>query len=398
VSATRRAARWAAARKAATSALTSKAALWIAAALATTVIPVVALFGLILFTDPGNQPCPTGAPTADDGSPTIIGPSSLTGEQLAAWYRHSNRPDPQPTVGYTIDQLANLYIAEADAETIRGDLAFVQTVLETGGFTNSDSAIYNFAGIGHYDNAASGFAYASAQEGIRAQMQLLKRFALGNDVPLANPPIGPNAGARATTWRQLAGTWATDPGYWTSISTLYQSALDLAGGAPIAGADISSCGPLGAGSGTVNPDGYALPVDHKWWDTNPSWFTKTHHDYPAADIPVPEGTPVYAVTTGTVLSVTASSSRCGNGVIIRGDDGTTWTYCHGIDGGVQVTAGSPVAAGDHIMNSGNTGNSTGPHLHVAVKINGTTSCPQPILEAIATNTPISFAITTSCTH
>jgi murein DD-endopeptidase MepM/ murein hydrolase activator NlpD len=397
VSATTRAAKWAAARKAAASAATSKAALWIVAALAIAVLPVVALFGLILFTGPGTQPCPTGSPTADDGSPTIIGPSSLSAAQLADWYRHTNRPDPQPTVGYSIDQLANLYIAEADAETIRGDLAFVQTVLETGGFTNSDSAIFNFAGIGHYDNAASGFAYASAQEGIRAQMQLLKRFALGNDTPLANPPIGPNAGARATTWRQLAGTWATDPGYWTSIASLYQSALDLAGGAPIAGTDISTCGPLGAGSGTVNPDGYALPVDASWYESNPTWFTKTHHDYPAADIPVPTGTTLYAITAGEIISTT-SGGRCGNGVTLRGTDGTTWTYCHGVDGGIRVATGDTVTAGQALMASGNTGNSTGPHLHLGLKINGTTSCPQPILEAIATNQPISFAITTNCTH
>ena len=104
MSATTRAARWAAARKAAASAATSKAALWIAAALAVAVVPVVALFGLILFTGPGTQPCPTGAPTADDGSPTIIGPTSLSAAQLADWYRHTNRPDPQPSVGYSIDQ------------------------------------------------------------------------------------------------------------------------------------------------------------------------------------------------------------------------------------------------------------------------------------------------------
>jgi hypothetical protein len=60
-------------------------------------------------------------------------------------------------------------------------------VLETGHFTNSDTAINNFAGIAHYDGAASGSAFRNPVIGVRAQIQLLKKYALGNDAPLANP-------------------------------------------------------------------------------------------------------------------------------------------------------------------------------------------------------------------
>lgn len=146
-----------------------------------------------------------------------------------------------------------------------------------------------------------------------------------------------------------------------------------------------------------DPDGYALPVDRAWWGQHPEWFTKTHHTYPAADLPVPVGTPVYAITNGTVIATT-TGGRCGNGLTLRGDDGTTWQYCHGVDGGLHVTTGDTIAAGQHVMDSGNTGRSTGPHLHLGLKINGTTACPQPILEAIATNKPISLTVTTNCVH
>ena len=67
------------------------------------------------------------------------------------------------------------------------DLALAQAVLETGHFTNRDTSINNFAGIAHYDNAASGSAFADPVIGVRAHIQLLKKYAAGNDTALANP-------------------------------------------------------------------------------------------------------------------------------------------------------------------------------------------------------------------
>jgi len=78
-------------------------------------------------------------------------------------------------------------------------MAFAQAVLETGDFTNSDTAINNFAGIGHFDGTASGSPFPNPIIGVRAQIQLLKKLALGNDAPLANPDVAPGAGASAST-------------------------------------------------------------------------------------------------------------------------------------------------------------------------------------------------------
>jgi len=120
---------------------------------------------------------------------------------------------------------------------------------------------------------------------------------------------------------------------------------------------------------------YALPVARAL--LSPSLIDRPHHDYPAWDLAVAEGTRVHAVTAGVVLAVTADSG-CGNGVVIHGSDGGRYTYCHGSS--VTVTAGQRIAAGQPIMLSGNTGRSTGPHLHLQIhNPAGTPVCPQPLV-------------------
>ena len=97
---------------------------------------------------------------------------------------------------------------------------------------------------------------------------------------------------------------------------------------------------------------------------------------------------------------TTSGGRCGNGVTLRGTDGTTWTFCHGVDGGIRVATGDTVTAGQPLMASGNTGNSTGPHLHFAIKVDGTARCPQALLVSIADGAPVTpdSLATGGCTY
>ncbi|MDF1598095.1 MAG: peptidoglycan DD-metalloendopeptidase family protein [Acidimicrobiia bacterium] len=128
---------------------------------------------------------------------------------------------------------------------------------------------------------------------------------------------------------------------------------------------------------------------------------RSHHDYPASDLGVPEGTPVYAAHPGTVSNVyePCSSCKCGWGVTITGLDSHRYTYCHGTQ--VNIEPGAEVTPGQLIMTSGNTGNSEAPHLHLQIRNpDGALICPQPLLEAWWNGIGLNPATapTSGCTH
>ena len=95
----------------------------------------------------------------------------------------------------------------------------------------------------------------------------------------------------------------------------------------------------------------------------------------AIDWKMPEGTAVYAARGGTVVKVKDDSDTGGanikydpynNFVLIRQEDGTLAHYCHLQKGGCCVRPGQTVQAGEMLAHSGNTGFSSGAHLHFCV--------------------------------
>lgn len=107
---------------------------------------------------------------------------------------------------------------------------------------------------------------------------------------------------------------------------------------------------------------------------NGSFSHKGSNRY-AIDWQMPEGTPVYAARGGLVVKVKDDSDTGGAGmqydkfnnyVLIRHDDGTLGHYCHLKQGGVKVSPGQRVTTGQPIALSGNTGFSSGAHLHFCV--------------------------------
>jgi murein DD-endopeptidase MepM/ murein hydrolase activator NlpD len=110
----------------------------------------------------------------------------------------------------------------------------------------------------------------------------------------------------------------------------------------------------------------------------------THHDYPAADIAAPHGSPVYALTDGVVLDAwPQGNGNCGIGLTLQVGDGRDWTYCHLSYLDPAVRPGTALAGGAAVGLVGSTGHATGPHLHL--QLQPATSYPQdePWFQAFA---------------
>jgi murein DD-endopeptidase MepM/ murein hydrolase activator NlpD len=95
----------------------------------------------------------------------------------------------------------------------------------------------------------------------------------------------------------------------------------------------------------------------------------------AVDIALPDGTPIYAAREGMVINVRHDSFvgaadpsllDQANVVEILHDDGTIACYAHLHWDSIRVRVGQRVVRGEYLANSGNTGFTSGPHLHFAV--------------------------------
>lgn len=184
----------------------------------TTAAPSGALAGTV------NGPAPV--------SPPILGPSVLNAAQILGWWNTLNR---KPNITVPIDQLINSYATWGTKLGVRFDVAFAQSVIETGYFsfpsfgqlTDKDN---NFAGIGACDTCAHGWTFPTADTGVQAQLELLREFATNAPLPtgVQNVIGGTGVGGCCTTWVELAGKWASSIVYGISIMTVYDRMLTWA--------------------------------------------------------------------------------------------------------------------------------------------------------------------------
>jgi Mannosyl-glycoprotein endo-beta-N-acetylglucosaminidase len=169
----------------------------------------------------------TAGASADQRGPPILGPPSLTAGELAGWFATTGY---QAATTVPLATLAGYYIDAGKAEGVMGDIAFAQSILETGYFTFPTTGQLagtdnNFAGIGACDSCAHGWGFPDAQTGVRAQVQLLHAYASAQ--PVATPLVGDVwvAGC-CPTWMALTGVWATSSTYGFAILTIYQKMVE----------------------------------------------------------------------------------------------------------------------------------------------------------------------------
>ncbi|MEO8851282.1 MAG: M23 family metallopeptidase [Allobranchiibius sp.] len=96
------------------------------------------------------------------------------------------------------------------------------------------------------------------------------------------------------------------------------------------------------------------------------------------DFSVPVGTPLRSLNSATVVAA-GSYGGMGNRVELDFGNGITGVYAH--MSSISVSVGQKLSPGHAIGRSGNSGNSTGPHLHLEIHLNGTPIDPAPWLRA-----------------
>jgi hypothetical protein len=208
--------------------------------------------------------------------------------------------------------------------------------------------------------------------GVYTGMEFLQKFLNKADVP---------------DWMRTGGNFAFDTlqGGLTGLTVGKNPWAGLAGA--VAGGAGALNNPYGEGGGEdgVDPGNIAMPLNNNPPITSP--FGKVRHiithggrhnaswgkPHGGVDYGVPTGTPVYAAKDGVAQQTPYDSNGFGNYGKIEHDDGKMTYYGH--LSSINLQPGQKVKAGDLVGYSGDTGNSSGPHLHFEVRDHGSSIDP-----------------------
>ena len=168
---------------------------------------------------------------------TIMGSSNVTAKQLVNYYNTNKGSSSYDKFSgsnskhngtfskggaSTIEKFCQMYIEECKAEGVKAEVAFAQTMHETGFLKFGGDVLpnqYNFAGLGATGNGATGNSFKDVRTGIRAHVQHLKCYA--STEPLNQEKVDPrwsdSLRGKAPTVEKLQGTWASSNTYASSL-------------------------------------------------------------------------------------------------------------------------------------------------------------------------------------
>jgi murein DD-endopeptidase MepM/ murein hydrolase activator NlpD len=181
----------------------------------------------------------------------------------------------------------------------------------------------------------------------------------------SEPPLPARLVLPGQAEKRLLKIWATDPGMGFSFRLSYKHMI----GPPLDDipAEVNYYPPF--------PLGLQFPISQGF--DNDVTHSKPPNQY-AVDIVMPIGTPILAARAGLVMDMeddfhgAAQKERYltrSNQVRILHDDGTMAVYAHLQPNSLRVRQGTKVTRGQWIASSGNTGYSSGPHLHFVIQLN-----------------------------
>lgn len=270
--------------------------------------------------------------------------------------------------------VSTCYVAE-DSEINASELAY--TELETDlqiavdntetNYPGYDEYRYSIGEIGHSPYELMGYLSAVYDDFTHAQVagELSRLFGLQyelarEEVTETRTYIDEEGQEQEYEWHVLKTTLSVKP-----LSEIIAAGLPSGGPADRYGVYMQTCG---------NRQCYGNPFDSAWISRVTSPYGYRIHPvsgekdlHRGIDIGAAEGTPILAVQDGHVVSA-GDAGAYGLCVVIEGEDGYQSRYAH--CSSFSVSAGQEVKCGDVIAAVGNTGTSTGAHLHLEVTHNG----------------------------
>lgn len=289
---------------------------------------------------------------------SLLGGSRLDPADLVAAYESSGHT---ARLTVPLEELAAIFIEEGNAYGVRADLAWAQSLVETGWFYYPDYGQVhwtdnNFAGIGAYDGGMHGFRYPDARTGVRSQMQLLRQYADATPIDVSLGAIVVHAprsklGA-APSWRVMGnGNWATSTRYADTVLGVYLRMLDATGtsiGEPVASTLSDPLVQLRAGDGLwlAGADGQVYDIgDTRFWG---SAADRQRSGPVVAVVPSGDGDGYWLVTRdGDVFSygdaprVSTTRARSAAPIAAAASPNGRGLWLVGSSGAVVAVAGAP---------------------------------------------------------
>lgn len=174
---------------------------------------------------PAPAPVAPVAPVeTHEGHHDIMGKATVEADKMVAFVK-TNNPNAQD-----LEEIAKAFISVGEKYGVRGDVAFVQSLIETGWFKfDGGTAVtpdqHNYCGLGVTSKGMKGNSFPTVVEGVTAQIQHLFAYASKDAIPSGETLLDPRfkyvTRGIAPHWEDLSNRWAMNVDYGKHIMSLY---------------------------------------------------------------------------------------------------------------------------------------------------------------------------------